>query len=689
MNYAQGAIQWASADPATTTYTVNLPAGFALKALRFEVQGLGSASDAVSEAAHSRRSVGFATSTSLRRAVASYDQDAADPMTCASILRDDCIAATVGGTAATTGLLDITTFSAEQFVLTVDDAAPANLTVFWRAWGGSDITVATIVDIAEPAAIGVQTYTVTGFTSGATDQVVMLAGVQSAAAANTGANTSSGLYAGYATGTATTANICVTGNSVDNATTANTDGAGRAGQCIIMPAVAGDTINARAALTQWNAGNFGIDWAEVGLTDRRSIALCLKGGQWAAGGLTIDGSTLNATATVSGLAFAPIGVNLIGAMVAESANNAVHAFDRMAWGGGTSTTDRHSMGHWSESGTGTANVNLTLQYDQVLAYPSSTGTLATAYDLNAMNSDGFQIMNDLAGGVASEWIGYLAFGSAAGGAALAATPAAVAAATAAMTAAIQLAGAAVSVASGSGALSTQIPLEAAALSVAGAGAGLTASIAFQAAALLQASATAGLATEVLLAAAAAAEAAGNAALATDIRLAAAAQGNASATAEFAGTAAALAAAAQASASASAQLDAQIQLAAAAQAAATAATDLTVQIRLAAVATGTAAASGDLASQVLLAAAAATAASGGGTLTAQITLSAAALVQAAATGVLVTQIRLVADAAASATGTAQLVVAVAAPTVNLTVRPRPRALAVHGHPRTVPAFKRAA
>ena len=46
----------------------------------------------------------------------------------------------------------------------------------------------------------------------------------------------------------------------------------------------------------------------------------------------------------------------------------------------------------------------------MLCFPSTAGALQSAYDINAMNADGFQIIVDTAGGVASEWQGYLAFG---------------------------------------------------------------------------------------------------------------------------------------------------------------------------------------------------------------------------------------------------------------------------------------
>jgi hypothetical protein len=138
--------------------------------------------------------------------------------------------------------------------------------------------------------------------------------------------------------------------------------------------------------------------------------MAIKGGGWAAGGYTIAGNSLSATATVSGLPFTPVGISTMGAMVAESASGTAHAFDRISLGSGSSTASRRSQGIWDEDGTGTQEINHVIEYDSVLAFPSNAGALVASYDIDAMNSDGFRIIVDLAGGVTSEWQGYLAFG---------------------------------------------------------------------------------------------------------------------------------------------------------------------------------------------------------------------------------------------------------------------------------------
>ncbi len=185
--------------------------------------------------------------------------------------------------------------------------------------GGDDITVAEALSIAEPVATGNVDYTVTGFTADGVGQVVMFAGVQQTGASPAVGRQDSGRCVGFASGTAAANNAVAMGNSDDGSATMDTDGYCKTGECLGMIAVAGGNPSARAQLTQWNTNGFRLNWIARVTTNRRYIALAIKGGLWQAGSYTINGNTLNATATVSGLAFQPLGVDLIGRMTVEQA----------------------------------------------------------------------------------------------------------------------------------------------------------------------------------------------------------------------------------------------------------------------------------------------------------------------------------------------------------------------------------
>ena len=411
LNHAFGVIQWLAADTVGTTYTVNLPAGFNLKAIKFYSVGIQSATDALSETTHGRTTVGFATGTAARRAVGATDYDNATENTSGAAIRNDCVALTADDTGAITGLLDVTTFSSEQFILTVADQVPNSLTVGYDAWGGSDITVATVGDFAEPAATGVQSYTVTGFTAAGTDQVVMLGGCNVTAALNSPGDVGSAVYAGYFTGSASAENIVVSGRGDDGSANTQVSSYCKTGECLTHLTKIGGAPGARA-IGNFATDAFQLNWLERTTTGRKSIYLALKGGQWKAGAYTIDGTTINATATVSGLPFQPIGLNLIGAMRVESTVDVSTIKKVVAFGSGSSTTSRQSMGLDIVNNAVTSDVNTTIQYDQVLCYPSDSNTLQAAYDIDAITSDGFRIITDVGPGVASEWQGYLAFAGA-------------------------------------------------------------------------------------------------------------------------------------------------------------------------------------------------------------------------------------------------------------------------------------
>jgi hypothetical protein len=406
LEFAHGVIRWLAADAATTVYTVS-GLSFQPKAIRVYWMGLGNATDQASGTVHSRRGVGVATGTGDRRCVGSQDQDAAGTMVCTSGYRTDCVAMTLTSTPAADGLLDLNSITSDGFTLIVDDQGVVDIAVFWEAWGGSDILNAATGEIAEPAATGAVDYTV-----GFEPSVVMLAGVQATGAAQTAARNDSGLYVGAATSGNPAHNVVVVGNSDDASTASDTDGYCQTDECVAMITVGGGNPSARAQMTRTLSTGFTLNWIARATTNRRSIYLAIAGGEWRAGSLTIAGNSGGATASVSGLPFTPKGVSLMGRMTAEQTAGTASAEDRLGLGSGTSTSSRRAQGHLSENATASsaAEIDLVLEYDQVLAYPSTGGALLTAYDINAMAADGFTLIVDTAGGVASEWIGYLTWG---------------------------------------------------------------------------------------------------------------------------------------------------------------------------------------------------------------------------------------------------------------------------------------
>lgn len=419
LNFAHGAVQWLTSQVLNTTIPVT-GLGFTPKALRFYWVGLQSNSptNANSQAVSERRGVGFASSATSRACVGttSIDNDPTLNMQTGSVFSTTAVVITTTEVPAVDGLLDINSFDVDGFTLIVDDVAPVNITVFWEAWGGDEITNVTIGSIAEPAATGTQNYTATGFVANPSDksQCVMFAGVQSVNASGTPQAQDSGLHVGFATGTATANNITVCGNQDDGSAASDSDGYNYTGECLSMILIGGGNnppVNGRATLSAFGTDIFTLNWLARATTNRRNIYMAIKGGQWVAGSTTIAGNTLNSTTTIRDVPFKINGVSLIGTMRAISTAGTATINDRIGFGSGLSTTSRNSAAILDEDATAVSEIDLSIYYDQVLVYPSVAGALQTAYDISSLSVNSLTLITDTAGGVANEWIGYLIFGS--------------------------------------------------------------------------------------------------------------------------------------------------------------------------------------------------------------------------------------------------------------------------------------
>jgi hypothetical protein len=411
LEFAHGAIDWLTSDAVSATKTVSA-LSFQPKAIRFYWMGLQSGTTTASQTVHMRAGLGFASSTTERRCigVTSLDAAAAADTDCGAF--NDCVAVLLNAAGAVDGKIDLNSITSDGFTLIVDDQSTAqSVTIFWEAWGGSDITNVTIGDIAEPAATGTQNYTANGFVTNPSifDQVVMFSGCQSTAAVNTGAINDSGWCVGFSSGTGNR-NIHICGNSDEASATMDTGLYFWQGECLSMTTVAGGNPSARAAVSGWGTNQFTLNWFERTTTSRRYIYMAIKGGAWSADMLTINANTLNATATVSGLPFTPKGISVFAPMSVAVTRDASTTNARFSLGSGSSTSSRRAMSFLDENATADAEINLTINYAAIVSLASATGTEQAAIDINAMNSNGFQLIADSNGGVANNLLFYLAFG---------------------------------------------------------------------------------------------------------------------------------------------------------------------------------------------------------------------------------------------------------------------------------------
>lgn len=412
LSYSFGAQSWLSTSVATTVYTIS-GLSFQPKALRFYTVGASSSTDALSNTLHGQRCIGFATSTSDQRCVASQSKDNSASAGCGAVYLSNACMATVdvtAGTPSTTGILKLNSITSDGFTLIVDDQVPVTTAVFWEAWGGSDITGAGTVEISEPAATGDQDYTFAPFTSGGTHQVVMFAGTCAVNDA-TPIETHSAFTAGFATSGADANNVVFAGSSEVGAATMVVGQYAKAGECIANYGAA-KTLNAHAKLTQFNNGGFRLNWTERATTGRKYIALCIKGGSWDAQKVMVATGTLSSTVSITGLLYTPKGVSIVGYMDIEATSDTSRNFDIMWLGNGSSPTARQVQSYTDLDAQPTSSLGIGVQYDQIGMY-TETGTPAMqfAWDIQSIDAAGITFIVDVAlGGGSTNFTGCLTFG---------------------------------------------------------------------------------------------------------------------------------------------------------------------------------------------------------------------------------------------------------------------------------------
>lgn len=423
----------------TTGPTDNL---FTAKALRFTWtgidEGFGSSS---SSAATINRGVGFASSPTSRACVSSFSANNSTDSDCASAWSNTSCITIISGSGTLWGQVDVSGIQHGKVTLIVDRALPPSTyyRVMWEAWGGSDITDVTIGAIAEPSAVGVQTYNASGFEPRVpanhrvflADQCVMFAGVQTVNATDSPAQQDSGLYIGYLTnpqlGTTayTTHNLVLCGNSDDASASMDTDGYVSDTECVSMVVIAGGNINARASGIFDGNNNFKLNWIARATTNRRSIYMAIKGGFWQSLNTVIEGQTLNSLSTAINTRGVSIrGASFFGAKRAKAGTLGTTSVDDIIGYGvmrlGRGSLDNTnidlglyeaSIGCIDDNGLAVSRCEAHYTKGSCLSYTNGTdATINATYSVSTASIENIQLQTTAAGGVTNEFIGILLFG---------------------------------------------------------------------------------------------------------------------------------------------------------------------------------------------------------------------------------------------------------------------------------------
>ena len=385
---------------------------FQPKALILWCNGLQSATDTASEGTNLRHVIGFGTSTTNRRSCGAYSQDAAGSMTTGgnySTTQILNIPNSVGGGSVA---IDIDAINSDGFRLIIDVAnASTSATVFWIAIGGSDVTNAVCGDVSEPAATGNQNVTSPGFQP----TIVFFAACADTSNSSTSVIISDAeLMFGAATGTGAGNQFVFVSNQDEGSASSDADRYARGDECLARIVTAGGNPDARAQFNGFTANGFDLNWVTRAITGRLSAYLAIAAGSNVkVGTLSVSLGVTNNTSSVSGLSFTPEQLMLVTHGTSEQAAGTSTTEGGLSVGSARSASDRRCQSFRDENGTGTAEINLGLSYDEVLQMLTTAGAVDAEADISSIDADGFTLICDdpTVNAINNIFAGYIAFGN--------------------------------------------------------------------------------------------------------------------------------------------------------------------------------------------------------------------------------------------------------------------------------------
>lgn len=275
------------------------------------------------------------------------------------------------------------------------------------ALGGADITNAVAGTVS--SSTDTSNFSVTGL--GFQPDIVFLA-VQLISGTGTANNTST---ISFGVAKSSSARWCTVMRSQNAVADANTVRGFYNNKCLIITSSTVASTADEYDLVSMDSGGFTLSHATSSGAAWTIAYLAIKGGQWAVGDFTQATST-GVQTSVSGLAFQPVGI-LLGSAVHDTANTIVDTA-RMSIGAASSTTSREAIFAGDEDAAATMKTDSYYATDKVIVLCDEAGggapTVLAAADLSSLDSGGFSLNWTTADATARN-IGYVAFGSNAGG----------------------------------------------------------------------------------------------------------------------------------------------------------------------------------------------------------------------------------------------------------------------------------
>lgn len=360
--------------------------------------------------ADAKPGMGFALSTTSRRASTAQSDHGVGTSAADNVLYDDACIALLTTAGAVDGKADFDAFLSNGFRVIIDDVFVASYLINYFAIGGADLTDTAIVTETAPGATGDQDITTIGIAlnTGANDKcaIFLRAGGLSVNTIDTDCMFGIGVAAGD-----TPVNAVFSDYDADAAANAITNSYCRAGECLALTSETGgtDIATRRASVTAWLSNGLRLNWAEIGGGD--FAILVLKGGQYFVGDILSQTGTSNTAET--GVGFQPKALMLASHNKAQSTVDTPQAVNERTIGFAVSATERCSMGMLSKDSPTTTDIG-TAQHSDNMYSNQSTATaivIEGLMDLVSMDSDGFTFVMDDAD-PAQAFVWYLAMGDA-------------------------------------------------------------------------------------------------------------------------------------------------------------------------------------------------------------------------------------------------------------------------------------
>ncbi len=386
---------------ATNTVTVS-GLGFTPVAVIFWWSGRTDSTDA-SGGATAIEGVGFAVSTTDRRCVCGWSEDAQGTSNSANYQSEAaCIIEIDDG--GLVGAADVSAFNSGEFVVVIDTQFTTDLRVSYLALGGE-------INSAETGSFVVASAGNLDVATTDVPECVLFIATRQATATEAGGVHNQVTLMGAATGPSNEFTTSVFDR--DARTTTIAYGYTYGAECCssARPTGLGEP-ESRCEFTDFapvSGNGFSVEVLEAA-NDRAYYFLALAGGDYHVGDFVTATDTSNFSQT--GVGFEPVAVMFASNCKAEDAQDVTGAETKHSLGAATSATERTAQAFSSQNGLATSEVFTAIEHDELYVRPDLADGVEGLMDLVSMDSDGFTtVMDDADPGAA--FVGFIAFGPAA------------------------------------------------------------------------------------------------------------------------------------------------------------------------------------------------------------------------------------------------------------------------------------